>query len=230
MTISHRSALAALAAALCVGTSSVDTQAASIGINPTTYPIDIVSGFIPLSYTYNPATQTGTFSTGAGGVTQSIRTSVGGATTNLTTMGQFSLNASFLVSDNTLNASLTNLSGSVLLTGGVNPGDPVHTLMASNSLQQVGFSNGGGMSKTFEFIFAPGTGDFGSLGPINIVLHTTMSGATLSNYNAGYMTASWGPIFSTADAVVPLPPAVFMAASSLGGLALLRLRRRIHQA
>jgi hypothetical protein len=223
----------AIAAALTVGFLSSISSAALIGINPTNFPIDIVSGQIPVSYSYNSTTGIGTFTTGAGGVTQQIRTSVGGPTVNLANPGVFSLTASFKVDApaNTFNTTVSSLTGSINLTGGVNAGDPAATvLMASNNLLQFGFSNGGSPTKHFEFVFAPGTGVYGGLGPINVVLHVPLSGnPALASYNTGYLTASFGqtaPVLSTADTVVPLPPAALAGLSSLAGLALYRLRRR----
>jgi hypothetical protein len=214
------------AVVLAVGAMGSQVRAASLDLT-SGYP-DATSETIGITYTAS----NGKFS--ANGYTTRLRPTPD-LLQYVSPYGSFTLNTTFNVTG-TGSSEVVTPAGDALLIVTDGSGN---TLFTSKELQEFGFNFAGtpgvsGGSWTFEFLFGPGGGDYGSLNSIGV----TMSGITLISgddpdfkYDFTNIVPSeygaFGTAYSDTFAVpVPLPKASY---AGLGTLALVGLfcRRRL---
>jgi hypothetical protein len=205
---------------VAVGLFATNANAAPLGLS-SSRP-DVLSNFI--SESYNATTKTLT----ATGTATQLTTPPNSIST--ITNGSFTLSATFSITGSGSTEVLTPTSGSLSVTGA----GGTHNYFSSTVLQNFGFStnsigSSGITNQFFEFVFGPGTGDFGVGNKIDVILASQINAPYATSFFDSNFNNSGQTLAATADtfvAAVPLPNAAYMGLAGLALVPLFLLRRR----
>lgn len=218
-----RTSQLAVAAIVGLGAAVANSQAASIGLVAAAPDIRVSA----ITTTYNAANKT----FDATGFLSTL-TLPNGSPTAIAGSGTFNLHAVLNVSP--AGVVTPGVGSTLAVTGFTGPTN----YFSSSTLLDVGFTQTpltGNPSniQTFEFLFGPGGGLYGSSNQIGIILTTPILVAGGGVYDGpNYFDTSFSASNTAGGAAdvyakaVPLPSAAWMGISALGAVGLFKLRRK----